>query len=255
MIKNTHCKNCIFSSKVTNNEFCSFDIINNIKNKKECIIKDDYWYIKNYACKFGLGKNTYESIIKSIADGDIDIKQQIILRNMIKYYLIINYNNINYPIDEFCQQLNSLEIVPKYVSVLFYKQTKEYMLNVLNTFKTVLDCKIQFKIHHFIDHLTVDEAIFSALETNTNKNNSNYLWILNIDSVQNVAKRGDIQAINYQINIEQPVCNLLKSKYSTDDLDTLFCNFENYSGLTKNINQSLSIAIKSIPNLIINYYD
>lgn len=255
-MRNTFCKNCIFAKTSSNDDCCEFGIVSRIKDSKCCEIKEDYWYIKNYECKFALGTNLYNTKIQEIlGDNKLDLKQHIAYQNTIRYYLVINVIDNDYTIDQLCNNLKQLEIPPKFVSIIFYREHKEFMIEAVESFKTIIGNSIEYKIHNFIEDITTEEALFSVLETTIKKNNTQYLWLLNNSSLTRVIKDGDIEQINYQINVMQPACNMLKSKHSNKNLDTLFLNFENYIGITKNINQSLSAGILSLPHISINNYD
>lgn len=256
MTHHTHCKNCMFSKSSDNDSPCEFDIISCIKDSHECTIKDNYWYIKDYKCRYAIGENFYNKQMRNhIEEQNLDIKKFIAFQNTIKYYLVINFDNNNYSIEKLCNQIKKLEIPPKFLSIMFYSQDKNFMLNVVTVFKDIIGDSIEYKIHNFVENISKDEALFTILETTIRKNNSQYLWILDVDSLDYSVDDGSIEKINYQINVIQPICNMLRSKISNNNFDTLFLNFENYSGITKNINQSLSLGIESIPNMVINNYD
>jgi hypothetical protein len=246
----------MFAKPANDQQPCEFQIPSCIEDIHECIVKEDYWYLKNYKCKFALSENFFNSQMKkTIEENNIDIKEYIVSKNTIRYYLLINFDNHDYNVEKLCHQIKNLQIPPKFIAIMFYLQDKDFMSNVVNAFKDIIGDSIEYKIHNFVEEISKNEALFTVMETTSKKNNSEYLWILDIDSLDYSVEDESIAKINYQINAIQPICNMLKSKNSNDNFNTLFLHFENYSGITKNINQSLSVGIESIPNMVINNYD
>lgn len=245
---NTSCQNCYFSDKASSSQACQFDIVNQIKDEKNISIKNDYYYIENYSCRYGFSRTQYETNKKDLED--IDLKQYILEKQLVSYYLIIDHRE-NISIKNICENINKLQIKPKFISIFCYEANIGPYLDDLNKY---LDNKLKWKTHNFLTKTTSTSlAIKTALDTATNLSDINYIWINKSDQIQNLIESNAIEKINYIVNIQQPVCNFVKSKFS-DNLYTVFLNTQTYQYITKNINQMLEDGIKQIDTTSI-YYD
>lgn len=248
-MKNTHCANCIFSETVSSKKnTCKFNIINKIKDTKEITIENDYYKINNYLCRFGFSKKTYESNKEAMTE--INLEQELIDRLRLRYYLVIdarNTDNYEYILDKIRTAKNS----PQYVSVLVENDTKakDYILG----FDKHTSRQYGYKIHCVLEEGNMSKVLPMILDTNLRKNNSQYLWIANTDTIRNIDK--SIESLQEILQIHQPDCDLITHNMNDEkDIYGLFLPFEYYIFIRDRFG-SLQNAINSKDSLRIIYYE
>ena len=233
MSVNTNCESCIFAHPVSEDKQCDLNIIDAIKHNKEIIVKNGYNYINNYMCRLAFSKKTYEDHKDDLSLETI--KNNLVTKCAIKYYLIININSINrIDIENICTYLNKLDIKPKMVSFMLSK-VKD-IVTLVDYIKLSIDTNIQWKVHNFIDDETLDSKLINVVDINKKSNNSHYFLLTEDTDIENINK--DILILNDYINIQQDKYHLLLKK--NHEINGLFMSFGAYDFLKfhygKNIN-------------------
>jgi hypothetical protein len=116
---NTNCKICAFSEPSISNSPCRFEIIDHIKDIKIIETRDEYNYIKDYTCKYGIDHKTYNDpeFVKNVTN----IQSYIVEKAKISYYLVVNLTSIDNNIENICEEINSLDIKPRFISFISHK--------------------------------------------------------------------------------------------------------------------------------------
>lgn len=252
----TDCSKCIFSSEVdSGDDSCKFKIIDGIKDIKTIDIKNNYYYINKYICKYGFSKDKQVSLEQDFPN--INLIEYIKQKNYIKYYLVIDNLDNKLSLEDICNQILKLTIKPHCVSVL---TRQESMPDAIKQCNQILKESMMWRLHNFFDmQIDFDIGSFTILSTAKQTKEANYVWFLHDYQIQTMLDEKAIEQINYIVNVEQPEIGIFKSKHKTDTIGGLFMTYRNYDGLTSNISQVLSIALKnyiSSENIsIINYDD
>jgi hypothetical protein len=223
-------------------------LINN--NIKDIIIKDGFYYIKNYTCMYGFSHKQYENNKDTLKD--IDLINYIKDKQSINYYLVIDCRD-DYSIEDLCHNINQLSIKPASVSILFYENEMTTVLKYLDKY---LDRNIGWKSHNFLTRdITASSAIKSILDTNLKLLKPQYLWINQAKDLKTIIENKIVEKINFVTNVEQPVCNFIRSKNTdTSSVYDLFMNVQTYDYLSKKVDPMLDKSI-TIANTVSAYYD
>lgn len=247
-MNNTACEKCYFSNTVDSDHPCKFNIIEQIKDTKEITVKNNFYYINEYSCRYGISKDTINEHQKVLKD--INIEEYIISKNTIKYYLIINYKS-EFEAEKLCNMLNSLPISPQFVSILTYDINP---VIIIKDIKEHMSPQIKWKAHNFLDpNMSFGKAAKVALDTKHNLFDIPYLWLLSAENLSYALSAKAIEKINYIVNIQQPVCNFVTSNKATG-INDLFINSETYHYLTKFHLAPIDTVIENIDTSSI-YYD
>lgn len=248
-MKNTYCENCLFAQKISSKlNTCKFNIIDKIKNTKELTIENDYYKINNYLCRFGFSKNTYDANKSTIQD--INLEQELLARLKLRYYLIIDARYID-DHNDIIDKIQTTKYQPQYVSVLVENDTKAKQY--ISRLETDPNRTYGYKIHCILENGSFSKVLPIVLDTNLRKNNSQYLWIANPNTISNIDE--SIQSIQEIIQIDQPDCDLITHSLSDDkDICGLFMPFEYYIFIKDRFG-SLQNAIDNKDNLRIIYYE
>lgn len=247
MIAHTKCQKCLFANKVSSEHPCEHNIIDHVKSHKKLRIENDFYIIENYVCKMGFDKKTYEEHKDKVSLDSI--KQEIINRACIAYYLLMNISALNpQEVEQLCHKLVSLSIRPKFISFLLFpdKQNKEKIF----TLKRLIDKEFMWKAHSFIDEISINDAIHVALDTNVGQNNTSYLLIYDPSRIEELDN--DINEINSDIIIMQKPFHYGKKAVSSD-LDGLFMTFSNYN-VCRSINKDIKEALSTVPGSVVLEY-
>lgn len=251
MIKNTNCKKCLFSEKATSQSPCQHNIIDYIKDIKTLSVDNEgYYSIREYVCKMGFDKNTYETNKDKISLEEI--KQEITNRACIRYYLLMNITEISLEeMENLCDYLKTLKIKPVFVSFIMFKHDDDH--KKVEILKKSIDHEFTWKVHGFIESMSIDDAIHVAIDTNYGKNNSHYLLIYDIKDILDLDN--DINEINTSIMItQQPMHYGLKKTSENINTQTgIFLTFNNYQ-ICRSIDKNILNALASIPDAVILKY-
>lgn len=237
----TQCKNCIFAKDSHSDIPCEFYIIDQLKENKQDDLKivDNYYQINNYRCLYGFSKEKIDDINPLLKD--ISIKDYIIEKNYIKYYLLIDNMLLNSNPSSIVTFVNNLIIKPKVVSIITKTEKPQLMIDYFN--ENIAE-SVVWRIHNFYNEMIDSEsAVYSIMSTNKYLDTINYLWIINDIDLDNRIKSKEIEQINHTINIIQPSIGILNKK-GEDYFNGLFLTKKNYLMLTQTINQSIKKATK-----------
>jgi hypothetical protein len=245
---NTSCETCCFAKTSDDNNHCLFNIINSIKDLKKIDIVDKYYYIHDYQCKYGFSKKIFDQN-KDVLSDTSKLIDHIKIKNLIKYYLVIDCPyNIDYTT---ISKINNLTIPPSYISFLSHQEISPDMVRTLEKH---MKEGIVWKVHGYIDNtLTLGDKLRVALDTCKFIHNAQYIWINHLNYVSSVLSNEIVEHINFVINVEQPICNFLKSHVS-DNIYTTILNTQTYQHITKNIDHDLEKGINTLSNTM-KYYD
>ena len=248
---NTSCKDCMFANIAEHKESCEFGIIEEIQNDHHVEVIDGYNYIKDYTCKYGLSRSTYDQYLQHLSNEDT--KKTIVNKAIIQYTLFIDTSSDNQDIDylDLCQDINKLSITPNYIIFLGW----ELSPIDLSTLKNTINPNVRWKFLTSADKESSDMNMWSIFQTNKN-NIGAYIWINKANNLKDRVEKDMIRNINHLIMVKQPICNFLRSAVSAgSNSDSLFMTKENYIGITKNIDKSIGIGICGMGETIIKYYD
>ena len=243
-MSHTDCKKCIFSKSVDNQDQCEMNIINMIKNTQTITIKDNYYYIENYSCKYGMSSKTVED--NKDLFKDIDIKSQILENNTIKYYMVVDGTKYDYDTLKICEQVNTLSVLPRFLSLCIIGKDARGINLMQSQLKDNLNGSIKWRIHNFLYDKDINDIICNIFQTNSKANQSSFFIIQRPEDIEKMLLNDYISDINYVINIDQPTKGFIKINVE-DNLYNVFMSFNNYEGLTGSmLGETLEECIKSV---------
>lgn len=205
-MKNTYCKLCLFSSKTTDERNCEFDIPYLIKDLKRIETRDEYNYIHNYECQYGLDKNILNNIeIKDMSHDEITT--YILNKKLISYYLLIDVRSIQNNIQELISQINNLDIKPKFVSLVI--KASDNIDQFISSIKNGLHDGIVWKIHNFIEDIELEKILNVILDTNAYANGTKIFYIYTPDTndLATMSLNNNINFMQYASILEQRDCS------------------------------------------------
>lgn len=248
MIKNTNCQRCIFSKRANENQSCEHGIIDYVKDIKNISVEDDYYVIHDYVCKMGFNKDIYESNKEKLSLEEI--KQEIVNRACVRYYLLMDITSVTLDqMKEICDYLKNMSIKPVFISFIMFKNDND--TEKLKILRNNINDEFMWKVHAFIENISIDDAIHIAIDTNYGKNNSQYLLIYDPEKIDQLDR--DINEINMNIIITQKPMHYGRKSTKDSILDGLFLTFNNYQ-ICRSINKEMSNALDSIPDAIVLEY-
>lgn len=238
----TNCSKCYFSNTVSSDKPCAFFIPDAIKSKKKLDIVNDFFYINNYICKYGVARDTVEN--KILKEHDIDIMEYAKYQASLKYILYIKITNQDFI--ETCNRIKSLSIIPQYVHIAFdvdYVFQQDVTKIAEEQFA---NCSFKWKLHKFIEDHPDYKQFYISVSTNNQLSQIKNIWIITDTILVDYLNNDSINTINYIMNIEQPGLGILNSSKSTEYLYGLFMTTENLRGLWNNVSNNLDAAIRSL---------
>jgi hypothetical protein len=246
--RNTSCEKCYFSQEATSNKSCEFYIPDVLSSKKNIQIINNYNYINDYVCRYGVSKKAAEEIIEN----DIDIKEYTKIQVSPKYLLFcIDYKDDS--LLELCENIKKLCIQPGCVSIVFHHDHDAQ--NSQSICDNVLGKTIPWKLHKFLEPKK-DYEIFNACTSTDQRLTKNpYVWIVNNRILTSAVENDSINKINFIINLEQPDISILNSKVSNDYFTGIFLTIENIKGIVTHISPDIGEVIKDMYLDSIAYYD
>lgn len=249
---NTHCKSCMFSKEANATSPCEFNIIDIIKDNKELSVIDNFFYIKNYRCSYGLSENIYTSYPE--LQKEQDIKEFVVHQAKLSYYLILDIRTItNEEIHNIIEtNIKTLDIKPQFIS--FICSNEQHSNNVIeNIRKTFYGTNIDWKVHMFIDSIPLNDCINIAAETTIN-NFTKQITTLVIGTIDpNIDMNDHINYLHYLFKILQngTYCVL---KDSTS-LHMMGIYISLYKSIVSTIGKDILYGINNISELKIGQYD
>lgn len=237
----TNCSKCYFSDTVSSDRPCVFFIPDAIKDKKRLDVIDDFFYIDNYTCKYGIARDVVEN--KILKEHPIDIVEYAKYQAGLKYILYIKIKQQDFA--ETCNRIKSLSILPQYVHMTF---DTDYDFQNTTTIaqQQFANCQFKWKLHKFIENQPEYKQIYLSVSTNTQLLQYKNIWIVTDDLLIDYANNDCINTINYIMNIEQPLLGILNHTKATKYLYGLFMTTENLYGIWSNVSNDLDSAIRSL---------
>ena len=244
----TMCKKCIFADLAGSEEPCAMNIISRIKYLYTIDSDEDGFNIINdYRCLYGFDLNTYDKNKNDI--GGLDkLTAEIYHRCEVPYYLVLFVTETS--IDHLIDQVKNLSIKPKYLSVVLFASNNT--ANIISKLSTQLQGICEWKLHNFLEEEPKEKALNIIFDTNKNKNNSQYAWIIDSEQAKDLDKQ--IADINEIITITKPKAHML-CKTRNFALDGLFISFDNFRQLCQENEKLISEGIQSnIEHILITNY-
>jgi hypothetical protein len=254
MSLSTSCEKCVFSKTANSDKSCEFNIIDAIKDSKKIDIKNNYYHINNYVCKYGFSKNSEQKLLTDFPE--TNLLEYAKYHAYINYYLVINNMDNPNGILEICNNLNDLTIKPKGISIL---TRQDDLPDIIRKVEKILGESSLWRLHNFFDP-DIDFAVGlnTVMSTNNYFKKCDFLWTINDTQLKDMIQNKAIEQINYIVNVLQPDIGIMQSKLTKDYLSGIFLTKQNYNGLTTHIAQLLNVAIKTYTeteNINISLYD
>jgi len=246
----TYCKKCYFSQEAKSITPCEFYIPDAISSSKKIDIIEEYNYISNYRCKYGVSKKAAEEILNN--DPNFNIKEYSKQQISIKYAIFIRIK-AGEDISIICENINKLQIAPQAVSMAFdpdynMTDTKDICHNILGK-------SCDWKLHRFLLEKKDHEMLSTCISTDERLSKCQYIWILDYDTLLSSAANDSIIKINFIVNVDQPDISVLQSKLSSDYFNGIFLTIEALKGIWTHIDHDIGKAIESLFKDRIGYYD
>lgn len=255
---NTHCKGCVFSSPTETLTFdysgdshCKFDIPKYIKEIKTISVKEKFYYIENYMCRYAFSEN----VMRQNADLDAEkIENMIIEKAKLKYYMVVNIIGISCQssILDMVLSINNLDIKPSMLSIISDASLDK--ASVFNTIQKNLDKNIKWKMHNFVDTIPLNDRFNIASETTLeNIVCSNILLYDTATRTCSVSLNDMINHVHYTRNIEQRrVYGFIEKDNS---LSGLCLPVSLYKSLITNVDRDIIKAINTVQEIKLERYE
>jgi hypothetical protein len=244
----TLCSKCIFADNFDASEPCAMNIVERVRGTHSIETDGDGFNIINdYRCLYGFDLVTYDKNKEQI--GGLDkLTAEIYRRCEVPYYMVLFATEAS--LDHLIANIKNLSIKPKYLSVILFSSNNTSL--IIDKLKTELTDFCEWKLHNFLDEEPKEKALNIVFDTNKNKNNSEYAWIIDSEMVQDLDKQ--IADINEIMTITKPKAHML-CRTKNFSLDGLFISFTNLRSLCRENERLISEGIKSNSSeiLISNY--
>lgn len=246
---NTYCKGCAFAHENSPiDSSCDFDILYHIKNIKDIDIKNNYYYINNYKCKYAFSK---ETLVKNQLDIN-DIKSLLINKAHLQYYLIIDARNLikDSDFDNLGNQINSLDIFPKTVSIIvnIYNSNNE---DIYRRLYNIIDKKIKWKLHAFLKDISFNEAANVAAETNIQTSESSIIYFWDVSVTDYSVTNNRINHVFFRKNIQQD--NIFG--FRSEVFDGLCIPITLYKSIITLMDRDILKALSTIKEIVLEEYE
>jgi len=204
---NTSCKKCYFAQEVSSGKSCEFYIPDAIASNKKIEVIDNYNYIHNYLCKYGLSKDKADEI--STNKSEIDLKVYAKSRVAPAYDLFCMVGDDD-EIENICDQIIKLEIKPERINLSFKRDYD--MKRAQSACDKILGNQMSWKLHYFLEDKPEYETLHIATSTDDKLSSCKFIWIVNQKILESAIKKDSINKINYIVNEDQPDAAILISK-------------------------------------------
>lgn len=251
---NTHCKNCMFSKEAKTTDPCDFGIIEIIKNSKELSIIDNYFYIKNYRCAYGLSENIYNQY-PELQKTD-NIQNFVADRAKLKYYLLLDLRNLsNVDIISKIDEIKTFNIKPKFISLICNQDSHDQNL-ISQIHKSFKGSSISWKIHLFLHSIPLNDCINIAAET-TIPNFDEKITALIINDYTNKEVNNlfndHINYVHYVFKVLQNDTYCIANETNSLNMMAMFTSL--YKSIISTISKDILYGINNIKELKIGHYD
>jgi hypothetical protein len=242
----TVCEKCIFADYADSAEPCKMHIPQQIaKYHQASVSENNFYIIPDYYCRYGFDMDVYDKNQKDIGNLQ-NLQNQLSSKRQIRYYLVVDIADIN-NISNICDQIVKLKIKPKFVSFILHKRNDTK--NIIQLLKDRLDSVVQWKIHNFLEDITLNNALSTIFDTNAKKNDTIYFWLKSDNDLANWGEEEN--NINDMIYLYQPKCHAL---FRSENKDGLFLSFDSYKDIKIHLNSDIFKGIDSIENSKFIYY-
>lgn len=244
----TSCEKCNFAKEYGLDDSCFFHIPEAISDIKKVDNKNNYNYIHNYICKYGISKDSAQKII---SEYNVDLIEYIKHNISIKYLLFIIVNK-NDDITNICNYIKKLNIRPNQISIVFNYEHNPQDAQIC---EKILAKDYSWKLHYFVVKKEKYEILQNCLSTDTRLEKCQYILILNEQILKFVAEKDSINRINFIVNVQQPNCGMMMYDTS-DDFYGMFTLLKNIYGIFQTYpGQDLDKIITENYKQNIIYYD
>ena len=247
---NTSCKKCYFAQEASSEKSCEFYIPDAIASNKKIEVIDNYNYIHNYLCKYGLSKDKADEISTNKSELDLKVYAKSRVAPVYDLFCMVDTDD---QIENICNQIIKLEIKPERINLSFKRDYD--MKRAQSACDTILGNQMSWKLHYFLEDKPEYETLHIATSTDDKLSSCKFIWIVNEKILESAIKQDSINRINYIVNVDQPDAAILMSKTSTDYFYGIFLTIENMNGIYKNINANIGQAIEESYIDTIVYYD
>ena len=246
---NTNCSQCMFANKVVEDikiSGCQRDIIKKIIDHKDVTLdSNNYNIIHNYACRFGFSKEVYEK--HQTEFNKINLLSKIENNAKLPIYLIIDFLPDGPGIDLIIDHLSQSNFHPKFISMLFRDKSNQFIDTIHDNISSKIP-NTTWKIHNFLEHMSLNDGIDHVLSTNLSKSQSSYLLVYKSSDYEHL--NTDLLKINESIVLHQmPHIAMIKN---LDSLYGLTISIQNYT-VAKSINNNLLDAIRTESDTLLHY--
>lgn len=247
---NTSCENCYFASEAESEKPCTFFIPDAIQETKKIEVKNSYYYLNDYQCRYGVSKETYNNKIK---DMDIDIIEYAKAQAIPRYILYVYIKGDDLTLRQVCDNINKLAVRPEKIKIAF-----DHTFNVVNAAdicEELLGKKFNWKLHYFFDEQPDYNMLNVAITNDNVLTYSKFIWILDHNLLDYIVKNNLDNSINFIVNVQQPPVAILNSKKSTGYFYGMFMTLDNLMGIWSHVSKDISKAIEESYKDSISYYD
>lgn len=255
---NTYCKGCIFSSPTETLAFdysgdshCKFNIPQYIKEIKTISVKEKFYYIENYMCRYAFA----DSIMKQNSDLDAEtIENLIIEKAKLKYYMAVNIIGASCSslILDMILSINNLDIKPIMLSIISDASLDK--ANVFNTIQQNLDKNIKWKMHNFVNTIPLNDRFNIASETTLENIECSNIFLYDAATKENtVSLNNMINHVHYIRNVEQKrIYGFIEKDNS---LSGLCLPVLLYKSLITNVDRDIIKAINTVQEIKLERYE
>lgn len=242
----TICEKCIFADYADSDEPCKMNIINEIQQYHTVeVSENNFFTINDYYCRYGFNLDIYDKHQKEI--GSIDnLKTELEKKAQIKYYLVVEVTDES-NLKKATEAIVSLPIKPQFISFIL-KQSNNTE-EIIKTLTVQLKDVAEWKIHNFLEEVSINDALATIFDTNSKKNNTSYFW-LNSDT-DYLNWNSEILNINRLIYLYQPKCHGL---FRNSSKEGILLSFDSYKQMRTHLDSDIFKALNSIEDPKFIYY-
>jgi hypothetical protein len=211
---------------------------------------DDYWYIKNYRCFYGFSKQLYESEKSKLSD--VDIKNYIIDKANILYYLVIDMRKIeDNQISKVIDQINNLNIKPQLISFIFRTGYEGSINSKIKILHDQLSKNIKWKIHAFLNDMSFNECANIAGETNVQESSCSFIMFIDAYEEHDINSMVNYAQYSYKI-LQDDAVVIVKDN---NIFDGVIMPISLFKSMINIVGRDTIKSIQMIPNLTIKKYE
>jgi hypothetical protein len=225
---------------------CQRDIIKKIIDHKDITLdSSNYNTIHNYACRFGFSKEIYEKHKEEF--DKIDLLSKIDNNAKLPIYLIMDCVPEGPDVGLIIDHLSQSNFHPKFMSMLFRNKSNQTIDTIYDNISSKIP-NTTWKIHNFLEDMSLNDSIDHVLSTNLSKSQCSYLLVYKSSDYEHL--NTDLLNINESVVLHQmPHIAMVKN---LDNLYGLTISVQNYI-VAKSINNNLLDAIRTESETLLSY--